>query len=59
MATSGTMIFSHIIPVILGFVGLFIVANSIYDDNRELLIIGIILFVVACFSPFILLRAFI
>jgi uncharacterized membrane protein YtjA (UPF0391 family) len=57
MAMTGTMIFSHIIPVILGFFGILITASGIMDDKKELLVIGIVLFVIACISPFIVLRA--
>ncbi|WP_409199385.1 hypothetical protein [Methanobrevibacter sp. DSM 116169] len=56
MAMTGTMIFSHIIPVLLGFSGVFLISTGIMDDKKELLVIGIILFITACVSPFIILR---
>ena len=59
MAMTGIMIFSHIIPVILGFFGVLFIGLGVMDERKEQLIIGIILFVTACFSPFIVLRVII
>jgi len=56
---TGTMIFSHIIPIILGFLGIFLIGSGIMDDQKETLIIGVILFITAGISPFIVLQSII
>ncbi len=53
---TGTLIFSHIIPAILGFIGVILLANGIMDDKKELTRIGIIIFVIAAISPFLILN---
>ncbi|MBZ9570546.1 hypothetical protein KQY27_03175 [Methanobrevibacter sp. TMH8] len=55
MAT-GTLIFSHIIPVILGFLGVILLISGVMDDERNITIIGVVLFVIAAFSPFLVLN---
>ncbi|KZX16469.1 hypothetical protein MBCUT_08550 [Methanobrevibacter cuticularis] len=54
-AFSGILIFSHIIPVILGFFGILALINGIMDDKKEVTIIGIVLFLIAVSLPFIIL----
>ena len=54
MAT-GTLIFSHIIPVILGFFGVLLLVSGIMDDEERTTIIGVVLFILAAFSPFLIL----
>jgi len=54
MAT-GTLIFSHIIPPILGFFGVLLIISGIMDDERNMTIIGVLLFMIAAISPFIIL----
>lgn len=58
MAVVGTTIFSHIIPIVLGFFGVLYIASGIMDDKKSKLILGIFLFVTAAILPFIVLRAF-
>lgn len=55
MAT-GTLIFSHIIPSILGFFGILLLISGIMDDEKRTTIIGAVLFVVGVISPFIFLN---
>lgn len=59
MALIGTTIFSHIIPVILGFFGLLLIISGILDENNPKLGLGIVLFVVACAFPYVVLNAII
>ena len=53
----GTTIFSHILPVILGFFGILLIISGLLDEKKELWVIGIILFVCACIFQFIILSA--
>ena len=59
MAIIGTTIFSHIIPVILGFFGLLLIISGILDENNPKLGLGIVLFIVACAFPYVVLNAII
>lgn len=57
MAMTGTTIFSHILPIIFGFFGVILMASGILDEKKSNLIIGIVLFVFGCLSPFLILGA--
>ncbi len=52
---SGYLIFSHILPPILGFFGIILIANGIMDRKREYTIGGIGLFFAAAILPFLIL----
>lgn len=52
----GTTIFSHVIPFVLGFFGIILITRGFMDDENVNLILGIVLFVIACISPFLILR---
>ncbi len=52
MAMVGTTIFSHIIPVILGFFALVLIISGSLEDNNPKLGLGIALFVIACAFPY-------
>ena len=52
MAMVGTTIFSHIIPVILGFFALVLIISGSLEDNNPKLGLGIALFVIACVFPY-------
>ena len=55
MAIVGTTIFSHILPVIIGFFAvLFIISGSLEEDKTKLGL-GIGLFVIACTAPYLVL----
>ncbi len=55
MAIIGTTIFSHIIPVILGFFGVLLIISGSFDEDRPKLGLGIALFIIACVFPYIIL----
>ena len=56
MAFTGITLFSHIIPVILGFFGvLMLIAGKLYQ-NKYKFSIGIILFILAAILPYMILR---
>ncbi|MCF0225881.1 MAG: hypothetical protein HUK28_00895 [Methanobrevibacter sp.] len=59
MAMAGTTIFSHIIPVIFGFLGIIFIIAGIMDEKKPSLIVGIILFIIGCILPFIVLGSLI
>ena len=50
-----SLIFSHIIPPILAFVGIVLIANGIMDRKNLSTLIGIALFLGAAILPFIVL----
>jgi len=52
---TGTMLFSRIIPIILGFLGVILITSGIMDDEKLYTIIGASLFVIAAAMPFIVL----
>ena len=55
MAIVGTTIFSHIIPVILGFFAIILIISGSFDEDKPKLGLGIALFVIACIFPYIIL----
>ncbi|MBQ2652690.1 MAG: hypothetical protein IJF83_03975 [Methanobrevibacter sp.] len=55
MAMIGTTIFSHIIPVILGFFAILFIISGALDENKPKLGLGIALFVIACVFPYVVL----
>ena len=52
---TGTLIYSHVIPAVLGFLGLMFIASGIMDRKNEYTILGIVLFLAAGLLPFIIL----
>lgn len=58
MALSGSLIFSHILPVVFAFFGILFLISGIMDNNRTKSILGAFLFIFAAVSPFIFLRVF-
>lgn len=55
MAIIGTTIFSHILPVIIGFFGVVMVISGSLEENKPKLALGMILFVIACLFPYVIL----
>ena len=55
MATIGTTLFSHIIPVILGFLAIIMIISGSLEESKSKLGLGIALFVVACLFPYVIL----
>ena len=56
MATIGTTIFSHILPVILCFLAIIIIISGSLEESKTILGLGITLFVIACLLPYVILR---
>lgn len=59
MATIGTTIFSHIIPVFLGFFAIMLLISGSLEENNPKLVLGIVLFVMACILPYVILNSLI
>ena len=57
MPMTGSTIFSHIVPVIFGFIGLMLIMSGIMDDNRPKWGLGIVLFVIGCAFPYVILSS--
>jgi len=55
MATGTLIIFSHIIPPVLGFFGFLLLIGGIMDDDEKVTHIGILLILIAAISPFLIL----
>ena len=51
----GFLIYSHILPAILGFFGILLVANGIMDRKMEYTIGGVVMFFAAGILPFLVL----
>ncbi|WP_295621309.1 hypothetical protein [uncultured Methanobrevibacter sp.] len=58
MANGFIIIFSHILPLILGFFSILLMINGIMDEQKPVTVIGVILFLVASLSPFFVLPLF-
>lgn len=56
MALTGITLFSHIIPVILGFFGVLLLIGGILDEKKFKTIAGIVIFVMGAILPYIILR---
>ena len=52
---AGTLIFSHIIPAVLGFFSIIFICNGIMDRKNNYTIIGVAMFFAAGLIPFIIL----
>lgn len=55
MALVGTTIFSHILPVICGFFALVLIVSGSLEENKYKLVLGVVLFIVACAFPYMVL----
>lgn len=51
----GFLLFSHVIPAILAFFGILLIANGIMDRRNEYTIGGVVLFFGAGVLPFLIL----
>lgn len=51
----GFLLFSHVIPAILAFFGILLIANGIMDRRNEYTIGGVVLFFGAGVLPFLVL----
>jgi len=52
---SGFIIYSHVLPGIIGFLGILLIANGIMDRKIRYTIVGIALFLAAGIMPFLIL----
>jgi hypothetical protein len=52
---SGFLIYSHVLPAILGFLGIILIANGIMDRKTQYTIGGVALFFAAAILPFLIL----
>ena len=59
MANGFIIIFSHILPLILGFLSILLMINGIMDEQKPITALGIVLFLVAAIGPFLVLPLFI
>jgi predicted membrane channel-forming protein YqfA (hemolysin III family) len=50
-----SLIFSHIIPPILAFIGIIIITSGILGSDNRKAIIGVTIFLIGGLSPFIIL----
>jgi hypothetical protein len=59
MANGFIIIFSHILPLILGFFSILLMINGIMDEQKHITALGILLFLVAAIGPFFVLPLFV
>ncbi|MDR2966441.1 MAG: hypothetical protein LBU74_00635 [Methanobacteriaceae archaeon] len=52
---TGSLFFSHIFPVILGFIGVILIISGIMDNDNYFTKIGIVLIIIATLMPFLIL----
>ncbi|MCL2114594.1 MAG: hypothetical protein FWH29_00050 [Methanobrevibacter sp.] len=52
---TGSLIFSHILPIILGFIGVLLMTTGIMDDDNYYTKVGVALFIIAALMPFLVL----
>ncbi|MDI9614080.1 MULTISPECIES: hypothetical protein [unclassified Methanothermobacter] len=52
---TGSVIYSHAVPAILGFTGMILICNGMMDDKRDQVLAGLGLFFAAGLLPFIIL----
>ena len=55
MAIVGTTIFSHILPVVIGFFSVLLLISGSLEEDKTKLGLGIALFIIACAFPYIVL----
>jgi hypothetical protein len=55
MANSFVIVFSHIIPPIMGFIGIILMCTGIMDKNNQYTLAGIVIFFAAGIIPFLIL----
>lgn len=55
---TGIIIFSHFLPLIIGFLSFLLIINGIMDDQKSVTVLGIAIFLLAAFGPFIILPVY-
>ncbi|WP_292603122.1 hypothetical protein [Methanobrevibacter sp. UBA212] len=53
MAIVGTTIFSHILPVVFGFLAIVMIISGSLEESKTKLALGIVLFIMACAFPYV------
>jgi len=53
---TGSVFYSHVMPAIVGFLGIILICNGMMDDKRSQVLVGVLLFFVAGLLPFFILR---
>lgn len=59
MANGFIIIFSHFLPLVLGFFSILLIINGIMDEQKHISILGIVLFLIASIGPFLVLPLFV
>jgi hypothetical protein len=49
------IVYSEIIPTILGVLGIYLIINGVLDDNKTFTLVGIAIFLLAVIVPFAIL----
>ncbi|HIH64793.1 hypothetical protein ISG35_03095 [Methanothermobacter thermautotrophicus] len=52
---TGSVIYSHAIPALMGFLSMILICNGVMDDNRDQVLAGVGIFFAAGLLPFIIL----
>ena len=55
MVSDFAIVFSHIIPPIMGFIGILLMCTGIMDKNNQYTLAGIVIFFAAGVIPFLIL----
>ncbi|TMS42490.1 MAG: hypothetical protein FGO69_04120 [Methanobacterium sp.] len=53
-----SLLFSHIIPPILAFIAMILIITGIMDSNNRRTLAGVLVFLIAGLSPFVILPLF-
>ena len=59
MANGFIILFSHILPLTIGFFSILLIINGIMDDQKIITAIGIIFFLLSAIGPFFVLPLFV
>lgn len=59
MASGFIIVFSHILPLIIGFFSILLIINGIMDEQKHITALGIIFFLLATIGPFFVLPLFV
>ncbi|SFL49280.1 hypothetical protein [Methanobrevibacter olleyae] len=59
MASGFIIVFSHILPLIIGFFSILLIINGIMDEQKHITALGIIFFLLAAIGPFFVLPLFV
>jgi hypothetical protein len=51
----GSLLYSHIIPILMAFIGVLLICSGIMDRKNTYTIVGVLLFLAAGIVPFLIL----